>query len=257
MYNRTSLDTSCKRNKGLDNQVKNKNYSRNHTFLDFSLLCFLLVEAPIETMLQWPFILHLNERYNVICWRKGIKQPLSLRVICNLLSLFPFITTLIKLFTFFPSLVTMSVWKMSLWSLYVVKHDSGCLVLLLTIIIVILLIVIFTLPFIVVSLVFLVTATVVIIRVGYAFLLQPFSGAGKHWLQDNGIFIDLGRPNLYYNSSYSEHCLTLYNGIFIDLGGPNLYYNSSYMQCLYMYSEHCLTLYSACFTCVMDCTITW
>ena len=27
---------------------KNKNYSRNHTFLDFSLLCFLLVEAPIE-----------------------------------------------------------------------------------------------------------------------------------------------------------------------------------------------------------------
>ena len=94
------LDTSCKRNKGLDNKVKNKNYSRNHTFLDFSLLCFLLVEASIETMLQWTFILHLNERYNV-CRRKGIKQPLSLRVICHLLSLFPFITTLMKLFTFF------------------------------------------------------------------------------------------------------------------------------------------------------------
>mmetsp|Transcript_37882 Transcript_37882/g.61622 ORF Transcript_37882/g.61622 Transcript_37882/m.61622 type:complete len:260 (-) Transcript_37882:481-1260(-) len=59
-----------------------------------------------------------------------------------------------------------------------------------TIIIVILLLIIFTLPFIVVSLVFLVTATVVIVGVGHAFLLQPFSGAGKHRLQDNGIFID-------------------------------------------------------------------
>lgn len=94
------------------------------------------------------------------------------------------------------------------------KHNSGCLVLLLTIIIVILLLIIFTLPFIVVSLVFLVTATVVIVGVGHTFLLQPFSGAGKHRLQDNGIFIDLGGPNLNYNSRYSEHCLTLYSAGF-------------------------------------------